>query len=355
MNKRYKIRYPISVAILYFVGDTGDMVDTLEGVKALTEALRERGHVVRTMEVNKKNWKKALAITGDVIFNMVEDREYVLYMKIAKALELLGRAQVGISAKGLKYAVHKSRIKRRLRSLGLKTPKYRIIKENQKDLKLKGMNYPLIIKPSGEHAGIGINQDSVVIDEQELNERVKYLQGIISGDIIAEEFIDGREIHITVLGNEDYLVALPPAEITFGGEYEHNWNVYTFEAKWEKGTWEYADARVACPTMIDRKTKAKMEKLAYKAFAKLECRDIARFDMRLDDKGRAFIIDVNMSPSLNAYDDQDASIVSARAQRWGYEELIEKVVAITYKRGYGKMPDRIKERNLMLPLPRISL
>ena len=237
--------------------------------------------------------------------------------------------------------------------MGITTADFRIFNRRSKVVHVRGLEYPLIVKPSGQHAGIGISQDSVVIDQDELVERVKYLFKHFSGEVLAEEFIDGREIHVTVIGNGRKAVALPYCEISFGGEFKDNWDVYTYDAKWDEKSWEYWGARAHAPVRVSRKLDRKIERLALAAYRAFGCRDIARMDIRVDAHDRAYIVDVNMNPSLNYYDSQDATVKSVEAQGWTYGEFIETLVAITYKRVYGRLPDRVRERHFLLAAPSV--
>lgn len=345
--------YPITVAILYYAGTGGDMEDSIECARGIAEALEECGHQVNLVQVSEYNWRKAVRTPGEVVFNLVEDDNWQLYVKVGQKLEQLGRAQVGHDMRVFKYVIKKSRVKRRMQALGISTPAFRIL-NRRSSLIVRGLEYPLIVKPSGQHAGIGISQDSVVIDQDELTDRVKYLFKHFSGEVVVEEFIDGREIHITVLGNNRRLVTLPAAEIEFRGEFADNWDVYTYNAKWETNTWEYWQARVFSPARLSKKDTQRLEKLALKAYRGFGCRDIARMDIRFNEKShKAYIVDVNMNPSLNRYDDQDATLASTLVLGWTYEEFIETLIAITYKRVYGRLPDRTRTRQFMLASPTI--
>src|SRR3990172_4670478 len=326
--------YPISTAILYLGGNDGDLADTLEAVENISQTLKARGHTVRVKEVNQKNWREAVRTPGEVVFNLVEDHGFVLYMKVARAIEELGRAQVGLDMGCFKYVVSKSKMKRRMLVNGVSTPDFKIFNRRSKFSNVRRLEYPLIVKPSGEHAGIGISQDSVVIDGDELRERVKYLFKHIPGEVVAEEYIEGREIHVTVIGNGRHTVMLPFAEIDFGGEFADNWSIYTYEAKWEKKSWEYWDARVLAAVTLGKKLDERIEAMVLRAYRAFGCRDIARFDIRVDQAGKAYIVDLNINPSLNAQDDQDATVASVEALGWSYGEFLETLIAITYKRVY---------------------
>ena len=240
-----------------------------------------------------------------------------------------------------------------MRRWGIAPADFRIFNRRSKISQVRGLEYPLMVKPSGQHAGIGISQDSVVIDQDELKERVKFLFKHFPGEVIAEEFIEGREIHVTVIGNGRKAVVLPYCEIFFGGEFADNWDVYTYEAKWDEKSWEYWGARAHAPAKMDRKLNRRIERLTLAAYRVFGCRDVARMDMRVDTRGRAYIVYINMNPSLNYYDTQDATVKSVEAQGWTYGEFIETLVAITYKRVYGRLPDRVRERQFLLAAPQI--
>lgn len=339
-----RLEYPVSVAILYTTEDQ----TTIESMEQINAALTKRGHMVRIFEVNKNNWKKSLRVSGDIVINMIEDEstEWKLWAKVGRELEMLGRAQLGMGIDSIRYGGNKNRMKRKLLLHKLSTPKFRLIKQNTYP-KLRLVEFPLILKPVGQHASMGISQDSVVIDQKELFDRIKFLHQKFPGDIIAEEFIEGREFHVTVIGKGKHILCLPFTEIEFKGEYLDNWNVYSHNAKWNETSWEYWNARDACPARINRQTNKVVEELVVKAFKVLQCRDVCRFDVRLNDHGIPYIIDLNICPDLS-YSEETETWRSAKALDWSYAEFIETLVAITFKRHYGRLPNRMRERNFLL-------
>lgn len=326
---------PLSVAILYYAGTHKDDEDTIAGVKGIEESLKRTDHQVRKIIVTKYNWEKALQTPGDIVFNFVEDDTWELYEKIGYGLEKLHRAQVGHDTAGLPYAVRKSPMKRLMQKMNISTPNFKIFSVNSKTINLGTVRFPVIIKPSNQHAGIGISQESVVTGKEELEKKVKYSIRTYSGDVMVEEYIDGREIHVTILGNGTHLTVLPYCEIRFSGKFKNHWNVYTYDAKWAKKTWEYADARVEAPATISSDLQKKIKTLAVAAYRALKCRDIARLDLRVNANGAPFLVDVNMNPSINYYDKQDATLASVYALRWTYDRFIERLLDITYTRVCG--------------------
>lgn len=321
----------LSVAILYYVGTHEDDEDTIAGVRGIAESLKRTGHTVKRVIVTHNNWRNMLRTPGDVVFNFVEDDTWELYEKVAYGLEKLGRAQVGQDAAGLKYCLEKSFVKKRMQREHITTPNFKIFSKGS-PVSANHLVFPVIIKPSNQHAGIGISQKSVVTDAASFTSKIQELLHQYGDEVIAEEYIAGREIHVTVIGNGRALTVLPYCEIWFGGAFKNNWSVYTYQAKWSKKSWEYADARVVAPAQISRTLAKKLRRLAMRAYRVFRCRDIARFDFRVDKNETPYIVDVNMNPSINYYDDQDATIASINALRWTYDEFIEKLIAITYNR-----------------------
>lgn len=337
--------YPISVAILYTTYDP----DTVEVAMHMKEALASRGHKVRMFETTPYNWKKALRVPGDVVINWIEDEDtnWKLWVKVSRHLDLLHRAQLGVNSKAVGYSLSKIRMKRRLVSVGLSTPNFRIIRKHQNVANFRGLNYPLIVKPVSEHASVGISQDSVVIDHKEMADRAKYLFKKYGGEVLVEEYLDGIELHVTVIGNKKQIIPLPYVQINYRGEFADNWNVLTFDAKWDNQTWEYWDSQLVCPVAISRMIMTKIDKLIKSAFKILNCVDVVRFDIRLDNKNNPYIIDLNLNPHLG-YFDQSECWLSAKSLDWSYAEFIETLVAIAYKRHYKRLPDRMRERQFLL-------
>lgn len=329
--------HPISVVIFYVSGKNPDDKDTLEGVKGLVQSLKRIGYPVRKKLVTKKNWRRAVHTPGDVVFNFVEDTTWSLYTKVGKRLEALGRAQAGHDLQSFRYATSKASVKRRMRKMRIRTPNYRIFRRRSK-IGFRGLTYPIIVKPSREHAGIGISQHSVVSNEKELKKRVLYLLHQYPGEVVAEEFIQGAEIHVTIMGNGAKLIVFPLCEISFGGKFAKHWSVYTYEAKWNKRSWEYWDARVQSPAKIHARLAHTIVRLTRKAYRAFGCRDIARFDVRIDLHGVPSIVDVNFNPSLNFYDTEDATIASVKAYNWTYDQFIQTLVVTAYTRVYGRTP-----------------
>lgn len=329
--KPIAFRKSLSALILYHKGSKDDDEDTRLCAKGVAEALRKRGHAVKKIAVTEKNWRRAVQLPGDVVFNLVEDDTWNLYLRVGHRLEQLGRAQVGHDMKSFRYAINKSWVKRKMTKGHIATPQYKIY-NRRSTINAGGLLYPLIVKPSNQHAGIGISQASVVNTFSQLKKRVEYILDQYPGEVIVERFIKGREIHVTILGNGENTTTLPYCEIGFGKKAKPQWNIYTYEAKWDKKSWEYWNAHVNSPAKISPRLHEKIRDLALKSYALFNCRDIARFDFRIDSRGTPYIIDVNMNPSLNYYDQEDATLASVYTLKWTYDQFIETIASIAYQR-----------------------
>ena len=238
-------------------------------------------------------------------------------------------------------------MKRRLLAYGLPTAPFRVIRRHGNVANFRGLNFPLIVKPAGEHASTGITQDSVVIDHKEMSDQAKYLFKVFGGEVLVEEYLEGIELHVTVIGNSRHAIPMPYAQVNFKGEFKDNWNVFTHNAKWNYASWEHWDAPLFCPVVLPRKLMTKIDELAKSAYKVFGCVDVVRFDIRLDDQDNPFILDFNVNPHLGK-DEESECWRSAKALGWSYADMIETLIAITYKRHFKRLPDRLRERQFML-------
>ncbi len=325
---------PRDVVILYYNGPNDDDADTRKCVKGIEESCIRLGHRVSVIEVTPGNWRSAVNTPGDIFFNLVEDNLWKLYIKVGRRLEKLGRAQIGHDLSSFARVADKAKIKRQMKKYRISTPKFKIYTTKTK--LTNTLPFPIIVKPSLQHAGIGISQNSVVQDEAALIKQIKYIHAEYPGEIVAEQFIPGREIHATVIGNGKSAYVFPLCEIGFGGKFKDNWNVYTYKSKWDKHSWEYRDASVHAPAKISKKLKEKIETLAKKAHNAFGCRDISRMDIRVDEHDVPYLVDMNMNPSLNFYDIEDATLISVYALKWTYDQFINTLITTTYKRVHSK-------------------
>jgi D-alanine-D-alanine ligase len=160
------------------------------------------------------------------------------------------------------------------------------------------LGWPVIVKPAAQDASVGVDQGSVVTDQERLNERVAYLLENYGPPVLVEHFIRGREFNVGVIENPDIQV-LPVAEILFVDKDPDFWPIVTYDGKWKPGSRDYEATPPKYPATVAPKLKERVEALARAAFRLLGCRDYARVDFRVKPSGKPYILEVNPNPDFS--------------------------------------------------------
>jgi D-alanine-D-alanine ligase len=243
----------------------------------------------------------------DAIFNFVESVEGVAQLEycIAGLYQLLETEFTGNLPVTLGMCLNKTLTKNILRALDITTPNFftanRAESLSQKDFHL---NFPVIMKLANEDASIGISEFSVVNNFEELSRHLDFLFTTYNQDVIIEEYIDGREFNVAILGDK----ILPISEIEFHLPPGLP-KIVTYEGKWIEGSIYYSSTIPKCPAVLDTRLKKSIENLAMKAYNALKCRDYARVDIRLDRNKVPYVIEVNPNPDISL----DSGFVRAAA------------------------------------------
>jgi D-alanine-D-alanine ligase len=184
-----------------------------------------------------------------------------------------------------------------LKSRDILTPEYRTLKKTkrftEKEIKLR---YPMILKLMNEDASIGISEFSVVKNYSELRKQFTFLAETYNQDVILEEYIQGRELNVAILGGR----ALPVSEINFTGLPEDFPNIVTYDGKWTEGSVYYNYTKPVCPAPLPERIKKKIQMTAIASYDALNCRDYARVDIRLSNDGVPYVIEVNPNPDISS-------------------------------------------------------
>jgi len=305
-----------------------DFLNQIENIKTI---LSKKFLSVDTLPVNsdiKSLIKKINSFSPDVILNFVESVEGVSNLEsyVAGIFDLLGIPYTGNNPICLGNCLIKSRTKQILNSHGIKTPRHFITTLNRvpspRELL---MRYPMILKLAREDASIGISEFSVVNDYDSLKQRLQYLYKTYNQEVLIEEYIEGRELNVAILGDQ----ILPISEIRFDGLPENLPKIITYEAKWSPDSIYYKHTTPRCPAPLEKKLKQKIEQLALEAYKALECRDYARVDIRLNNKNVPYVIEVNPNPDISP----DSGFVrSAAAAGISYEDLLFRLTQMALNR-----------------------
>lgn len=199
------------------------------------------------------------------------------------------------------------------------------------------LRMPLFVKPMRQEASLGIDERSLVRNTQELLERVVHIHKSIGDSALAEEFIEGREFYVGILGNQE-LVVFPPVEMDFSGLPEGSVRVMDNQAKFDESSERFRGTK-AVLAELEPELRAKLQKAAMDAYRALRVRDYGRIDMRLTDSGEIYVIEVN----ANCYLEQNSEFaISAAAQGTEYPELVNRIAELALER--WRQRDRAKRK-----------
>jgi D-alanine-D-alanine ligase len=300
------------------------------------EALAAAGHDASLLAVDHDLSQTIRALTDkkpDLVFNLAESfsGQSALEASVAGLLNLINLRYTGSSPSGLMLAGDKSISTKILRANGVKTPDSSTLFRGAVE-SLDKLHFPLIVKPPQEDASLGITGKSVVKDIQELFAQLDHLHTEYSSPILVEEFIDGREFYVGVIGNQQPMT-LPVVEMDFTGFPADKPRIASWSAKWgddgEGSGAEFAGTKSVFPAVLDEDLVEKMNRVAVDAFQALRLRDYARVDMRVRDDGVVYVLEVNP----NCYLEREAEFARA-AVKGGleYNALIVRIVELASAR-----------------------
>jgi D-alanine-D-alanine ligase len=185
------------------------------------------------------------------------------------------------------------------------------------------MHFPLIVKSLFFEASAGISQASVVEDDDQLARRVQFIHESLGTGAIVEQFVDGRELYVGVLGNER-LEVLPVWEMSFAQMPENRWRIATERVKWNT-QYQKRNGIMTNAAKLDAAAVDQIQRIAKRAYRALDLNGYARIDLRMDDEGRAYVLEANPNPNL-AYGEDFAE--SAEVNDVSYETLLERIITL---------------------------
>jgi D-alanine-D-alanine ligase len=276
--------------------------------------------VVLEFDGDAASWLRSLREGEfDLVFNLCEglngqgSEEHLP----AAAVELLGLPMTGARALTLGLCLRKELVNAHLRALGVPVPDWAVSRRGEP---LAWRRFPAIVKPAAEDASLGIDAQSVVQDASEL-ETARERAHQSFERVLVQRFVDGREFNLAIVGDE----VLPPAEIA--------WmlpdglpRVVTYAAKWEPGS---VYDRGTVPRIVDpaEGLSPRLRRLARRVWAAVDGVGYGRVDVRMDDRGRVYVIDVNPNPDISP----GAGLArQAAAAGWSYTELIARVIDVAF-------------------------
>ncbi len=308
-------------------------LDKKEVEEEVGEALGKLGHDahLHVLDGSTKGLHAIARTDSDLVFNLAESfagNDTADYC-IAAYLELLGKRFTGSGSHGLLYAQDKAIAKKLLEFHGIHTPVFARSYRGRLDFS-HDLTFPVIVKPAREDGSIGIEFNAVVSSIRELMERIDWLHANFDSPVLIEEYVEGREIYVGILGN-DNPTALPPVELDLSKLPEGTPRIAGAEVKWGKGTRAYRDTKSAIAEGLADETVALLQTTAVAVYQALELRDYARIDMRLRPDGRVAVIEANPNPWLAS---KAEFVMAARKSGRNYTQLIGEIVELASAR-YG--------------------
>jgi len=291
------------------------------------EAVKSLGHTCATLGVfddTELICEKIKQFEPSVIFNLVErfNNEASHDRDIASFFKLTGIPFTGCGPTGLTLCKDKGLAKKILKFHHIRVPDFVILPKNRRIHRPKRLNFPIFVKPLKEEASIGIAQSSFVENDQQFRERVSYIHQTLGQDVIAEEYIEGRELYVGVIGNKR-LEAFPVRELRFHEVPEDEPRFASYKAKWDETYRKKWGIRNQFAGLLPNGSQGELEKISKKIYQLLMIRGYARMDMRLTSEGEVVFIEANPNPILSS--DEDFA-ESAKKAGVDYPQLIQKII-----------------------------
>jgi D-alanine-D-alanine ligase len=324
----------MKITVLHSADALEPPVDPL--LDQLDSALRASGHTCQRLAVDDAVQPLIDSLTKetpDLVFNLAESfrGKSALESNVAALLNLLDLRYTGSSPAGLILAGDKVLTKKVLAFHGIQSAKFATVYRGQVDW-AGDINFPLLVKPPQEDASLGITQKSIVNNVKELLDVMGGTQQEYQSPVLVEEFIEGREFYVGVLGNSN-IEALPLIELDFSNFPAELPKIASWEAKWgdagdEKGA-EFEGTKAIFPTDIAEDLAKKIQQVAIDSFQALRLRDYARIDLRVTATGEVYVIEANP----NCYLEQKSEFARA-AEKSGldYTALIGRIVELASAR-----------------------
>lgn len=310
----------------------------LEEYDAVVKALRKERFRVRAVNVAEDVRKLERTLTRnppDVVVNLIEHfhDEPALEPAVAGLLELHRVAYTGAPPFALELCRRKGLAKQVLLANGVPTPRFRSL-ETPRIAPRHGLHYPLIVKPAREDASSGVDRESVVHDYAQLTARLERVFAEYDPPVLVEEFIEGRELHVAILGNDPPEV-LPITEWDFSGLPEDYPNIISYDAKWNPLDEAFHRVHSICPAPLSARARKKVEAVSLAAYGITGCRDYARLDLRLGKHNRVYVLEVNPNPDLT---EGVSFMESAEAEGYSFGETLRAIVEFALERRVPEPP-----------------
>ncbi len=294
----------------------------------VTATLREMGHEVNVVGLYSElnDLRRAIAeFRPHIAFNLLEEfHGHPLFdQHMVSYLELLKQPYTGCNPRGLTLAHDKALSKKILAYHRIHVPAFAVFPVKRKVRRPARLKFPVLVKSITEEGSVGISQASIVHDDEKLAERVGFIHRQTNTTAIAEQYIEGREIYVGMLGN-DRLQTFTPWELKIEKLPEGVANIATYKLKWDYGYQEKVGVTTEAANLTPE-LKTKIAHLSRRIYRQLFLSGYARLDYRLNDAGELYLLEANPNPNLSYGED-----FAEAAEQSGllYEQLLQRIMTL---------------------------
>jgi D-alanine-D-alanine ligase len=298
----------------------------------VTSSLRKLGHDVRCVGVLDSLPELRTAIADwepDIVFNLLEEFDGIVTydQHVVAFLELMRQPYTGCNPRGLLLSRDKTLAKQLLAFHRIATPQFTVFRRGARVHVPRKLRFPLFVKSTVEDASLGIAQASVVEDAARLKERIEFVHEQIKSDALVEEYIEGRELYVGIMGNER-LTRLPVWEMVFGSMPDSLAAIATRKVKWDKRYQAKYGITTRAAEDLPPAVLTALDRLSRRIYRALGLSGYARMDFRVNAQGQVYVLEANANPNLEAAED---FAESARAAGTSYAELLVRLIDLGLK------------------------
>jgi D-alanine-D-alanine ligase len=310
-------------------GYTEKEIDEFKTEYDVTSFLEHAGHEVRALGLGDNLADLRNAITDwkpDIAFNLIEEFQGIVTydQHVVAFLELMKQPYTGCNPRGMMISRDKALAKQILHYHRIPTPNFMLLRRGHRYRIPRRLKFPLFVKSVTEDASLGISQASIVHDIDKLNERIQFIHEQTNSDALVEEYIEGRELYVGVIGNER-LRTFPVWEMDFGTLPEVMAGIATRKVKWDRRYQEKHGIRTGPAQNLPDGMASYLDRLSKRIYRALSLSGYARMDFRMRPDGSVFVLEANANPNLSRGED---FAESAEAAKVSYSELLEQIIRL---------------------------
>jgi D-alanine-D-alanine ligase len=283
--------------------DRASTADLRQMIRLIARTLRRLGHTVTVLPLVNDLFafqRKLRRLRPDVVFNQYEDFAHgALYdMRLVALVRMMGFPVTGASALALGLSHYKYTVATLLAGARIPIPPNTTLLETVSAVDQHKWQFPVIVQPSQEHAGVGLDRDSVVSSKKALRLKVRHILQTFKQPALAQHFLPGREFNVGIVGGSRLRV-LPLAEVNYTALPPEIPPIMSYPAKWLETSVEFQKTSVTCPAEVEPELEREVSRVALQAFRAVGAWGYGRVDVRLDEMGEPRVLDVNCNACLD--------------------------------------------------------